>query len=439
MSFENVSELLLNFISSNSKAVNLEWDPRLSEKLLFNPFNIAPEIREHIAHYFLLVSSITETDLIGRAENARALMIHYNKVCMDTLYSIVDPDVFREILETYPFVNELGPERAHIPEVLVSVNEYVRDSGMGNFLDYVRHFSLPQEVVDDISGKVMRMNGIHVEKAWLYIIWCSRPYPDLGLFSHFSLGDLKLPLTSYTSDVARCLGLCPYDGLDWRMDVLRREEVRENLTVFCSDLVPDDPGVFAYPFYYLGRWIRGKNLSLDLLRRYLEFFNKLHEQTGNLPVTFDIVSREMSTFEESLRAELEKTRLMFQYESLRFHLPGGITYRPDFVLPDCKIKGRTVLLEPHGIWGLPEERVLNIGGRNICVQAYSDKPDPSEIRFTSKMRSFRQLFGTDYYLVMIVPSRFVDRVEMRYPAIFDELYVGTDIPELLYKLQSIEA
>jgi len=155
----------------------------------------------------------------------------------------------------------------------------------------------------------------------------------------------------------------------------------------------------------------------------------LYQQTGNLPVTFDIVSREMSTFEESLRAELEKTRLIFQYESLRFHLPGGITYRPDFVLPKCRIKDRTVLLEPHGIWALPDNRVVNIGGREIRVQAYSDKPDPSEVRFTSKMRSFRELFGNDYYLVLIVPSRFVDRVEMRYPSIFDELYVGTDIPE----------
>jgi len=365
-------------------------------------------------------------------------MIHYNKVCIDTLYSITDEYILGDILETYPFYAELGPERSSIPEVLVSVNEYVREHGEGKFLDYVRHFSSPQELVDDISRKVERMNGIHVEKAWLYVLWCSRPHPDLGLFTHFSLGDLKLPLTSYTSDVARCLGFCLYDGLDWRLDVDRREEVRDSLTDYCSELVPDDPGVFAYPFYYLGRWIRGKNLSLDLLEGYLEFFNRLNQETGNLPVTFDIVSREMSTFEESLRAELEKTRLMFQYESLRFNLPGGITYRPDFVLPECKIKGRTVLLEPHGIWGLPENRVVNIGGRRIRVQAYSDKPDPSEVQFTNKMRSFREIFGNDYYLVLIVPSRFVDRVEMLYPAIFDELYVGADIPELLYKLQSID-
>ena len=93
----------------------------------------------------------------------------------------------------------------------------------------------------------------------------------------------------------------------------------------------------------------------------------------------------MSTFEESLKAELEKTRLLFQFESLRFHLPGGITYRPDFVLQDCSIKGRTVLLEPHGIWELPEKRVVNIGGQRFRVQAYGDKPDPSEVQFALTM------------------------------------------------------
>lgn len=428
----------MDFINLNSKAVNLEWDPRLSEKLMFNPYSKSPELQERITHYFLMVSSITESDLIGRAENARALMIHFNKVCINDLYEIVDAEIFQDILETYPFYRELGPERSHIPEVLVSVNEYVRDSAQGNFLDYTNQMSSPQELVEDIASKVKRMSEIHVEKSWLYVLWCSRPNPDLGVFKHFSLSDLMLPLTSYTSDVARCLDCCPYEGIDWRYDVNRREEVRERLTEYCKAIVPNDPGVFAYPFYYLGRWIRGKHLSLDLLQRYLEFFNKLHQQTGNLPVIFDIVSRNMSTFEKSLRAELEKTKLLFQYESLRFNLPGGITYRPDFVLPDCKIKGRTVLLEPHGIWGLPENRVVNIGGRTIRVQAYSDKPDPSEVRFANKIRIFRETFGNDYYLVLIVPSRFVDRVELLYPDIFDELYMGTDIPELLYKLQPID-
>ena len=140
MSFENVKDLIQGF-ARISNVINLEWDPILSEKLLFDPFSTFTENQKRIAQYFLLVASITETDLIGRAENARALMIHINKMCINDLFEINEHEIFRNILETYPFYNELGPERYLIPEVLVSVNEYVRDIGKGNFLDYVSHSS----------------------------------------------------------------------------------------------------------------------------------------------------------------------------------------------------------------------------------------------------------------------------------------------------------
>jgi len=75
-----------------------------------------------------MVASITETRLIVRAEIAQALMIYIDKVYLNGLYSMVDIEICRDILNTYPFVNELGPEQESIPEVLTSVNDYVRDS-----------------------------------------------------------------------------------------------------------------------------------------------------------------------------------------------------------------------------------------------------------------------------------------------------------------------
>lgn len=38
---------------------------------------------------------------------------------------------------------------------------------MRNYLDYVRKFTLPEELVDDLTRKITRVNGIHVETAWL--------------------------------------------------------------------------------------------------------------------------------------------------------------------------------------------------------------------------------------------------------------------------------
>ncbi|NIN51785.1 MAG: hypothetical protein GTO23_01240, partial [Nitrososphaeria archaeon] len=71
MSHTDVKSLLIDYVNRNSNVYNLEWDPRLSEKLLLDPYGKSYEEKKRIAHYFLLVASITETELIGRAENSR--------------------------------------------------------------------------------------------------------------------------------------------------------------------------------------------------------------------------------------------------------------------------------------------------------------------------------------------------------------------------------
>ena len=38
MSHTEIKSLLIDYVNRNSNVYNLEWDPRLSEKLLFNPF-----------------------------------------------------------------------------------------------------------------------------------------------------------------------------------------------------------------------------------------------------------------------------------------------------------------------------------------------------------------------------------------------------------------
>lgn len=57
----------------------MEWDPALTEKFLFDPFEKTPEQTKLAAHYFLLVASVTESKLIGRAENSRALLVHLHR------------------------------------------------------------------------------------------------------------------------------------------------------------------------------------------------------------------------------------------------------------------------------------------------------------------------------------------------------------------------
>ena len=74
MSTETVEEmkpLLKEYVEKSSDIANLQWDERVTRKLPFDPYAKSPQI----SHYFLMVASIAETELIGRSENARALMI----------------------------------------------------------------------------------------------------------------------------------------------------------------------------------------------------------------------------------------------------------------------------------------------------------------------------------------------------------------------------
>ena len=434
VNLEQIKPRLRKYVDRNSNTYNIEWDPQISEKLLIDPFDKSHEGRRRTAHYFLLVASITETQLIGRAENSRALMIHFHDKMNNDLFKAQNASLFKEHITGSPFYVDLGPEKDYIPEVLVSVNQFVHDIAEEDLIRFTEKYTKPTEVVEEIAQHVKRMDGLYREKPWMYLRWMTRPDPDLGIF-HFSTADLLVPVTSYLRDVAHCLMLCPESDSEFLENIENRAKARESITSFARELFPEDPTKVDYPLYLLGRWLRGRQLSLQLLRGYLDFFEDLYDKTHTVPVTYDIVSRRMSSFEENVRAELQKTQLVFYYESHKFNLPGGITYLPDFVLPKCKRKGKTVLLEPHGIWSYPKRRIANIGGRRMTFQAYGTEKDTSETRFTEKIRLFRETYGRDFYLILLVPARVKERIESLYPHSFDEIYVGTDIPKLLYELK----
>jgi hypothetical protein len=438
MSHTDVKSLLIDYVERNSNTYNLEWDPRLSEKLLLNPFGKSYEEKKRIAHYFLLVASITETELVGRTENSRALMIQLHKTLGDVIFSDDETSNLQNVVQELTYYEDLGQSKEIIAETLASINLYVNQIAKGDLISYARKFTKPKEMVKEIAQNVDRMDGRFVEKPWMYLRWTTRPYPDLGVFKNFSPRDLYVPMTSYIRDIGCCLGLCPRHDDEWWDDLDNADMGREDMTGFAGQLFPEDPAKVDYPFYLLGRWIRGKKLCHRLLEEYLSFFEELYERTGTAPITYDIVSREASKFEERVKEELLKTKIIYYYESHRFHLPGGLTYVPDFVLPNCRIKGKTVLLEPHGIWSTPQRRQISIGDRTMTVQAYGIEKNSHEAQFAEKLRLFRETFGRDYHLILLVPARVKERVKLWYPESHDEIYEGTDVPELLYKLKQSE-
>ena len=214
------------------------------------------------------------------------------------------------------------------------------------------------------------------------------------------------------------------------------DQVSSNVTLFAKALFPDDPCKVSYPFYLLGRWILGKKPSLKLLQRYLRFFEEIYEKTHTVPVNYDVASKKMSNFEEKIKSELRKMNLVFSFESHRFNLREGLTYLPDFVLPNCQVKGKTVLLEPHGVWTHCVYREVNAGGKKISCYALPAKLDELEIQWVEKMKIFREMYGQEFHVDLLVPDQVYEQVRNDYPYVYDEIYVGTDIPKLLYELKN---
>jgi hypothetical protein len=377
-----IYSLMKDYVDQNSLVPTLEWDPKASIPLNFNPFDKKYENQKITAHYFLLVAAITESVLIGRAENGRAILVDLHNFLENNLFTIKDHTLLEKIVERYQFFRQLGSEKNRIPEILVSINSFVEKLPEGDLVKFAESSELPSSMVNELGEHIPRMSGRYSEKAWMYLRWMTRP-SDLGIFSNFSPSDLLLPITSYLRDIAECLNLCSYPEESFWDDQNHVTLVREKLTSFAKDMYPDDPTIVDYPFYLLGRWIQGKPLCLDVLRDHLIFLTEVYKKTGQPPVIYDIVVRRFSTTEASIGKYLFKLGILFNYESNIFQL-SKYTYKPDFILPDYQKEGKTILLEPHGIWTKLRKRRIKIGRRWMSVTA-PFRPDPDEVKFISKL------------------------------------------------------
>jgi len=440
MPLEDVKTLLLDFVNRSSNVPGLQWDQHMRMKLPLNPYTKSYSGRKRLAHYFLLVASITETELVGRAEHSRALMINIYKFLGDGCFEVDQVNRFQEIIQGSGFFDHLGVSKNDIPRALASVNRFVQGVADGDLVRYAGRLSKPEELVAKIGKNIPRMSGRRIEKAWMYLRWMTRPYPDLGVFQDFSPRDLYVPMTSCIRDVAFCLGLCSDLRSDWWDDCEKVAQARDRLTSFAKELFPEDPARVDYPFYILGRWLRGKKLSLYLLEDYLRFWRKIWNEIHVTPVTFEIISREETAFEKEIRSKLEELKFLFYFEPYSFRLlkgDGAPKYTPDFVLPRCKRKGRTVILEPHGIWTHLQRRLVRIGNQRFTLWVPPKKIDPSESQFVNKLEAFRDTsWRKKYYLVLIVPSQFKARIKKSYPHIADEIWDARDVPRLLYDLKA---
>jgi len=270
---KGIMSMLREFVERNSNIIDLQFDPRLPPKLLIDPWSKDYRSRMRTAHYFLLVASVDERGVIGRAENARYLIAELHRKFGEKIFQITNSKIFKKEISKCTRYNEFGFLKGQIPDILASVNRFVIHEAKGDLIKFSQRFRRPRDMVKIIGRYVKRMGGTVNKKAWIYMRWMVRPKPDLRIFSHFSPKDLYIPLTSDNARVAVCLGLIK------SVEPIRWSDV-EKVTRFARELFPEDPVKVDFPFFLIGRWLRGKDLNMQTLKKTLTQFDNFYRKTG---------------------------------------------------------------------------------------------------------------------------------------------------------------
>ncbi len=346
MATDELHSLLARFVRTNVNVADIQWDRRMSPRLLFNPYSKEYEDKIKAAHYFLLAASILEDQAVGFSENARNLMINlHEKFGTPRLFEITKPHLFGEEIVKYGFYNYLGVRKDTIPETLASVNNFVKVKAEKDLIRYSQKFARPKDFVEELSRNVERMRGPFKDKAWTYMRWMVRPEPDLEIFKNYSPEDLLVPLTRENANVAISLGLinatAPYIWKD--ENAAMKAQIR--ITEYAKRIFPRDPAKVDYPFFLLGRWLKRKNLNRSTLKEGLQFFEQIQKVTGQPQAYYQKLSRYKSGWEKETARMLMRMHIPYGYETITFPLPGD-KYTPDFIL-DKEINGRKIILEPH--------------------------------------------------------------------------------------------
>ena len=346
MATDEVLTLLVDFINKNSNVVDIQWDRRMSPRLLFNPYSEKYEERKTIAHYFLLVASILDDTVVGYPENARMLLAYLHEAFGNSLFEIKKAHIFEEEIVKSDFYYDLGPNKKAASEILASVNLFVKTNEEKNLLKYAQRFSKPKDFIEDIAQNIKALSGPHIDKAWIYMRWMVRPLPDLQIYDHLLPEDLYVPLTKENANVAASLGVINSASPSLWRDEHTAADARQKITDFAKRLFPQDPAKVDSPFFLLGRWLKQKTLNRYTLKTALDFLDRMQKITGQSQAYYQKMSRYKSGWEKKTALTLLRMHIPYGYETISFPLPNNEIYTPDFIL-EKTLQGRKIILEPH--------------------------------------------------------------------------------------------
>jgi hypothetical protein len=342
---DEVISLIVEFINKNSNVADVQWDRRMSPRLLFNPYSEKYEERKITAHYFLLTAAILDDTVVGYPENARMLMVYLHEALGNTLFEIKKAHLFEEEIVKADFYHDLGPNKKAASEILASINLFIRTNAERNLLKYAQKFTKPKDFIEDMAQNIPALSGPHKDRAWTYMRWMVRQQPDLQIYDHLLPEDLYVPLTKENANVAASLGIIPSASPTLWRDEPTATQARQRLTDFAKRLFPQDPARVDYPFFLLGKWLKQKTLNRYTLKTALDFLERMQKITGQSQAYYQKMSRYKSGWEKKTALTLLRMHIPYGYETISFPLPNEV-YTPDFIL-EKTVHGRKIILEPH--------------------------------------------------------------------------------------------
>jgi hypothetical protein len=345
MATDDVLSLLVGFINKNSNVADVQWDRRMSPRLMFNPYSEKFEERRITAHYLLFAAAILDDTIVGYPENCRMLLTYLHTAFGNNFFDIKKAHLFEEEIVKADFYTDLGPNKKAASEILTQINLFVKYKAERNLLQYAQKFTKPKDFIDDIAKNVPALGGPHKDKAWIYMRWMVRGQPDLQIYDHLLPEDLYVPLTKENANVAASLGVISSASPTLWRDEVTSAEARQRLTAFAKRLFPSDPAKVDYPFFLLGRWLKQKTLNRYTLKTALDFLDRMQKITGQPQAYYETMSRYKSGWEKKTALTLLRMHIPFGYETISFPLPNEV-YTPDFIL-EKTVQGRKIILEPH--------------------------------------------------------------------------------------------
>ncbi len=342
---DEITKLLVEFINKNSNVADVQWDRRMSPRLLFNPYSEKYEERRIAAHYFLLAASILDDTVVGYPENARMLLVYLHTAFGNVLFDIKKAHLFEEEIVKADFYHDLGPNKKAASENLAAVNLFVKNKAERNLLKYSQKFTNPKDFIEDLAQNIPALAGPHRDRAWIYMRWMVRPLPDLQIYDHLLPEDLYVPLTKENANVAASLGIIQTASPSLWRDEQTAAQARQRLTDYAKRLFPMDPAEIDYPFFLLGRWLKQKSLNRYTLKTALDFLERMQKITGQSQAYYQKMSRYKSGWEKKTALTLLRMHIPYGYETISFPLPNEV-YTPDFIL-EKTLAGRKIILEPH--------------------------------------------------------------------------------------------